>query len=95
MAVSLRDQATAQAQAEQRSALKIEGMTCAGCAVAVKMAATSVEGVKGGRVDYEMGTAEVTFDASKTNPKAIAKAISEKSGFKTTAPTTPRPRPCC
>lgn len=57
-----------------------------GCAVAVKMAAKSVDGVKECKVSYEKGTAEVTYDASKTTPETIAKVISDKSGFKVTAP---------
>lgn len=80
-------QPTAQAKAEERGVFKIEGMTCGGCAVAVKMAAKSVDGVKECKVSYEKGTAEVTYDASKTNADAIAKVITEKSGFKATAPT--------
>jgi copper chaperone CopZ len=52
----------------------------------VKLAAKSVDGVRDCRADYKAGTAEVTYDASKTSPEAIAKVISEKAGFKATAP---------
>jgi copper chaperone CopZ len=62
--------------------LKIAGMTCAGCAAAVRMAARSVEGVTAVKVSYAKGNAEVSFERSKTNPAAIAKVITDTSGFK-------------
>ena len=62
--------------------LKVSGMTCAGCEAAVRMAARSVEGVTEVKVSYAKGNAEVTFDPSKTTPAAIAKVITDKSGFK-------------
>lgn len=62
--------------------LKISGMTCAGCEAAVRMAARSVDGVTDVKVSYAKGNAEVSFDPSKTNPAAIAKVITDKSGFK-------------
>lgn len=55
----------------------------------MKLAAKSVNGVKDCRADYKTGTAEVTYDPSKTSPEAIAKVISEKTGFKATAPKKP------
>ena len=51
--------------------LKVDGLTCAGCAVAVKMAAKKVEGVEAADVDIAKGTAVVTYDASKTSPGSI------------------------
>lgn len=72
--------------AEQRVTLTVEGMTCGGCAAAVKLAAEKVDGVKSAKVSYEKGTAEITYDPGKTNPEAIAKAITEHSGFKASAP---------
>src|SRR6266511_4181596 len=62
--------------------LKISGMTCAGCEAAVRMAARSVDGVTDVKASYAKGNAEVTFDPSKTNPAAIAKVVTDKSGFK-------------
>jgi copper chaperone CopZ len=38
--------------------------------------------VKAAKGSQPKGTAEVTFDASKTSPGVIAKAITEKAGFK-------------
>lgn len=62
--------------------LRIEGMTCAGCAVAVKLAAERVAGVAQAVVRLEDGTAVVTFDPVKTTPEAIARTITEQTGFK-------------
>ncbi|MPZ21156.1 MAG: hypothetical protein GEV06_25145 [Luteitalea sp.] len=77
----------AQPQADQVSVLRIEGMTCGGCAAAVKMAAKGVDGVKDAVVSLEANTADVTYDASKTTADAIARAVSEKSGFTATVAT--------
>ena len=68
--------------ASETCTLKVSGMTCAGCEAAVRMAARSVDGVTEAKASYAKRNAEVTFDPSKTNPAAIAKVITEKSGFK-------------
>ncbi len=83
---------TAQAQKKddrqqtQICTLKVAGMTCGGCEAAVKMAAKKVDGVKDAKASHEKGTAEITYDPSKTNPEAIANAITKNSGFKAEAP---------
>ena len=64
------------------STLKVTGMTCGGCESAVKLAAKRVDGVKTVTASAKSGTAVVTYDASKTSPEAIAKAVTAKSGFK-------------
>jgi len=68
--------------ATQVCVLKVSGMTCAGCEAAVKIAARSVEGVKDVKASYAKKNAEVIYDPSKTSPNAIAKVITDKSGFK-------------
>lgn len=78
---------TAVAQNETRAAgdvctLKIEGMACSACAARVEKEALKIDGVKAAKVSQPKGTAEITFDASKTNPEAIAKSITDKTGFK-------------
>lgn len=73
------------AQAQKTCRLKIAGMTCGGCATAVKIAAKKIDGVVSTDVSYEKGQADVTYDPAKTNPAAIAKAISERTGFKAEA----------
>src|SRR5687767_12246178 len=62
--------------------LKVSGMTCAGCEAAVRVGARSVEGVTEATASYAKAAAEVTYDPLKTTPEAIAKAITDKSGFK-------------
>jgi len=75
-------QSAAQAERSgQISVLNVSGMTCAGCAAAVKMAAKQIDGVEDADVSLETGTAKVTYDAAKTTPAAIAKTITDKTGF--------------
>ena len=62
--------------------LKVAGMTCGGCESAVKIAAKRVDGVKTVTASAKSGTAEVGYDAAKTSPEAIAKAVTANSGFK-------------
>lgn len=62
--------------------LKVSGMTCAGCEAAVRMAARSIDDVKDVKASYARHNAEVPYDPAKTTPDAIAKVITEKSGFK-------------
>jgi copper chaperone CopZ len=85
---------TPEKPATETCTFKVTGMTCAGCEAAVRMAARSVEGVTDVKVSYAKGNAEVTFDRSKTNPAAIAKVITDKSGFKAepVAPSTKKSR---
>lgn len=62
-------------------AISVDGMTCAGCAVAVKMAAGRVDGVTSVEVNLEHRQAHVTFDPAKTTSFAIARAIADGTGF--------------
>ena len=64
--------------------LEVAGMTCAGCEAAVRNAARTVDGVKDVKASYDKRNARVTYDATKTTPEAIAKVITERSGFKAT-----------
>jgi copper chaperone CopZ len=63
--------------------LKVEGMTCGGCAVSVVGAAKSVPGVSGADVDWKAGRAVVRYQPERTDPQAIADAIS-KAGYRAT-----------
>lgn len=78
-------EAASPAHVSQVGLLKVEGMFCAGCAVAVQMAAKKVAGVDEVKVSTGDGTAEVTYDPAKTSPEAIASVITENTGFKTEA----------
>jgi copper chaperone CopZ len=73
--------------ATQVATFKVNGMTCAGCGAAVKIAAMRINGVSDVKVNYAKTTANITYDTAKTNPAAIAQVITKKTGFKTT-PTT-------
>ena len=64
--------------------LKVKGMACSACASKVEQTALKLDGVKAAKVNQPKGIAEITYDASRTNPVAIAKYISDNSGFKAT-----------
>ena len=70
---------------QQVATLNVPDMFCGGCEVAVKIAATKVDGVKDVKTDPDKRTAEVTFDPSKTNAEAIARAITKRTGFEAKA----------
>lgn len=73
--------------------LKVKGMACSACASKVEQTALKLDGVTAAKVSQPNGTAEITYDAAKTNPAAIAKYISDKSGFKAEhEPAKPRPK---
>jgi len=64
-----------------KTTLTITGMTCGGCATAVKIQLKRTEGVTSYVVSHEKGEADVTYDPAKTTPEKIAESIS-KTGFK-------------
>jgi copper chaperone CopZ len=64
-----------------KTTLTITGMTCGGCATAVKIELKRTDGVTSCVVSYEKGEADVIYDAAKTTPEKIAESIS-KTGFK-------------
>ncbi len=71
------------AAATETATLKVEGMTCASCKVTVRTAARKVDGVAKVDVDVDAGTATVTYDPRRTDPKAIAEAITG-AGYRAT-----------
>lgn len=84
------DEATASAQAAAtvQTELNVEGMHCATCPVTVKAAAEGIGGVSAVRVSMDDAKAWVTYDPARTNPGAIAAAITE-SGYKATPVAAP------
>ncbi len=72
--------------------LKIKGMACSACAAQVEQTVLKLDGVKAAKVNQPKGTADITYDASKTTPAAIAKYITEKTGFKA-EPEPPKSTP--
>jgi copper chaperone CopZ len=55
--------------------LKVDGMTCGGCADSVATAAKAVPGVSSADVDWKAGTAVVHYERELTDPETIAAAI--------------------
>src|SRR5260370_1991937 len=72
-----------QADAPKVCVLKVSGMSCGACAKTVAKEAKKIDGVKSAKVSQPKGQAEITYDPAKTSPEAIAKWITDKSGFKT------------
>lgn len=62
-------------------ALKITGMTCAGCASNIHTALSKTDGVINDEVEYPGDVATVKYDASKISEKEII-AVIEKAGYK-------------
>lgn len=80
---AMRADAGAQPQAGAVCTLKVAGMACGACAARVEKVARKIPGVTGAKASQSKGVAEITYDPAQTTPDAIAKAISQKSGFKT------------
>src|SRR5581483_2218029 len=66
---------TATAPSSQ-AALDVAGMDCASCVAHVEKAARQVPGVQGCDVSLARGRAVVKFDPNRTDPHAVAQAIS-------------------
>lgn len=58
----------------QMVALKIDGMTCAGCAVGVEAAFLELPGVSSAKVDWKTGDASVHINPEKIQPDELQKA---------------------
>ena len=70
-----------------KTTLTIKGMTCGGCVAAVKVQLKRTDGVIAYEVSLEKGEGEVSFDASRTEPKRIAESVS-KTGFQASVKVT-------
>ena len=70
----------------KKCVVEISDMSCSSCAATVRKALLKIDGVKSAEVSQPNGSAEITYDSSKTNPAALAKAITKKTGF----PAKPR-----
>ena len=58
-----------------KAILRVSGMTCDHCRGRVESAAKGANGVFAVYVDLAEGIAEIDFDAAKTDPEALAEAI--------------------
>jgi Cu+-exporting ATPase len=65
------------AAAAREATLAVDGMNCASCVAHVEKAAGRVGGVESVRVNLASGRALVRFDAGKTSPDQIAKAVTD------------------
>ena len=63
--------------------LKIEGMTCGGCAVSARLVLKKLAGVEEAKVDYDTKSALVTYDPAKVTPEKMIEAL--KTRLKYTA----------
>ncbi|MCL7411311.1 MAG: copper ion binding protein [Methanosarcinaceae archaeon] len=61
--------------------IKVEGMSCGHCQMAVNKAISGVDGVSKVDVDLKDGKATVDYDEGKTNTDAIKAAVVE-AGYK-------------
>ena len=66
---------------EVTTQIPVSGMTCGSCAVAVRKALTSLEGVKKADVSVEQNKATVIYEDSHVTEKQLREAIN-KTGFK-------------
>lgn len=55
--------------------LKVKGMSCGHCKMAVEKALIAVEGVESASVDLEEGKAYIEYDPSKTSVESMKKAV--------------------
>ena len=63
----------------KKETIKIEGMSCHHCVMAVQKELSKLENVK--VKDVQIGSAEVEFDETKVTDKVLADAI-EQAGYK-------------
>lgn len=61
--------------------IKVQGMTCGSCVVAVKRALTGTKGVKSADVSLEQNRATVVYEDTQVSEKQLEEAINQ-SGFK-------------
>jgi copper chaperone CopZ len=59
------------------SVFEVEGMTCGGCEVGLRMKVKKLDGVEKVEASHKEGTAVVTYDAAKVTPEDIVAAIED------------------
>src|SRR5690606_12547246 len=63
--------------------LKIEGMTCGGCAIGARKVLEQLDGIQKAEVSYEKSQAVVTYDAKKVTVEQMIAAV-KKLGYTAT-----------
>ena len=66
----------------EKTSLKVEGMSCGHCVMAVRKAVQALPGIR--TLEVEVGKADVEFDPRLVQVEAIARAIGE-AGFQASA----------
>ncbi|GEM_PF-669626 len=74
---------TSAAASMETVTLKVEGMTCGGCAVGARTALGRLDGVEKADVSYEEQLAVVVHDPAKVTVEKMAEAVAEL-GFEAT-----------
>ena len=67
-------------QGAERVTLAVGGMSCDGCAAGIERTLARVPGVRAARVSFASGQANVEYDPSRTDPQALAAAVTA-AGF--------------
>jgi copper chaperone CopZ len=75
-----------------RTSLKVEGMTCEGCAQTVRDGLEREPGVQEARVSWQDGIAEVAYDSAETDEQRILKSRVFRRQCRAEAAPPPR---CC
>ena len=66
--------------------LHAQNMTCPACNVTIRKALSRITGVTGTQIDLKAETVTVTFDADRTTPSALVRAVTD-AGFPATVQT--------
>ena len=77
---------SALAATPKEAVLDVANMTCPACGLTIKKALDNVPGVSKTKVDAKAATVTVDFDAERTDPLTIARAITD-AGFPAKART--------
>lgn len=64
--------------------LKVEGMTCGGCAIGARKVLERLDGVQKAEVSYEKSQAVVTYDAKKVTIEQMIAALKKGLGYTAT-----------
>ena len=67
------------AEDTQTVRLRVEGMTCGGCAISARVVLKKLEGVREADVSYEEELAVVTYDSRKVTPERMIEALDQIS----------------
>ncbi len=59
----------------EKTELKVKGMSCGHCKIAVEKALMGIEGVETASVDLDEGKANVSYDPSKASTESMKKTI--------------------